>query len=246
MKTLAVLQPSFLPWLGYFDQMKRADVFVLYDDVQFDKHGWRNRNRIKSLAGEPHWVTVPVLSRNQSKPAVKDIAIDNSQKWARKQLGTIRQFYCKAPHFDEHYGRLEEILSKPHTLLIDLNLEIIRWFCDLLEIKTEIILASELGIEGEQSERLLKLCQHFGASRYLSGNAAQDYLDCALFEKNNVEVVWQNYEHPIYTQINGPFVPYLSALDLFLNVGANGAELFKSNQQFSVAEGRNVPMETET
>ena len=224
MRTLAVLQPSYLPWLGYFDQITRSDVFVIYDDVQFDKHGWRNRNRVKSPDGQPHWLTVPVKSKG--KPLVRDALIDNTLPWQRKQLGTVRQFYSKAPFFHEIYPELEKHLAKPRTHLIDLNLDLIRWFCDDLRISHDIKLASELGISGEQSERLLNLSLHFKADHYLSGNAAQDYLDTEMFTKAGVKVVWQDYQHPIYPQINGPFEAYLSVLDLLLNVGANGAEHF--------------------
>lgn len=227
MKTLAVLQPSYLPWMGYFDQMARSDVFVFYDDVQYDKHGWRNRNRIKSVNGEPAWITVPVLHTGKNKQQIQHIEIMNEQPWARKQLGTIRQYYLKAPHFKRYFDELSELLNGPHTHLNNLNLQTTEWLCRQFKINPEIHRSSQLGIEGEQTERLVRLCQHFGVTHYLTGNAASDYLDVKAFENVGVQVVWQNYEHPTYPQMHGEFVGFLSALDLLMNVGPESEVYFR-------------------
>jgi len=222
-RTLAVLQPGYLPWLGFFDQMQRADVFVYYDDVQFDKNGWRNRNRIKSAKSEPHWLTVPVRVESLSQ-RILETAIDNRQSWARKHAGTIRQFYAKAPYLKQYLPELEELLAgRRWDLLIDLDLAVVELFRGWLGIECATYRASELGIDGERSERLLNLCRHFDAKCYLSGNAAQSYLDVDLFARNGVQVQWQNYQHPTYPQQHGAFVPSLSALDLLLNCGDQSA-----------------------
>jgi hypothetical protein len=222
-RTLVVLQPGYLPWLGFFDQMRRADVFVYYDDVQYDKNGWRNRNRVKSPAGEPHWLTVPVRVGSLGQ-RVNETEIDNRQPWARKHVGTLRQFYAKAPHLARHLPELEELLAgRRWGLLVELDIAVVALMCRWLGIERETARSSELKVEGERSERLLKLCEHFGARRYLSGNAAQSYLDEAAFEARGVRVVWQNYQHPVYPQQHGAFVPYLSALDLVLNCGGERA-----------------------
>src|SRR5438105_15810490 len=115
-RTLAVLQPGYLPWLGFFDQLRRSDVFVLYDDVQFDKHGWRNRNRIKSPAG-PQWLTVPVRHKGLNKPAIRDVEIVPGN-WARKHVLSIRQLYARAPHLHRYLPELEEVLMRPFTHLL--------------------------------------------------------------------------------------------------------------------------------
>lgn len=233
-RTLVVLQPGYLPWLGFFDQLNRSDVFVFYDDVQFDKNGWRNRNRVKSPTG-PHWLTVPVRINSLSQQ-ILGTEIDNRQPWARKHIGSIKQFYAHAPYLKRYLPELEEVLSRNWQLLIDLDIAVIETLCRWLGIKRRFLRSSELGITGERSERLLNLCRHFGARRYLSGNAAQDYLDVELFSQHGVEVEWQNYQHPTYPQQHGEFVPFLSTLDLLLNCGDESASVISGGNQDAQGE----------
>ncbi len=223
-RTLAVLQPGYLPWLGFFDQMQRADIFVFYDDVRFDKNGWRNRNRIKSSTG-PHWLTVPVRVGSLSQ-RILETEIDDRQPWARKHVGTIKQFYAKAPYLKRYLPELEELLSgRRWERLVELDAAVIELLCSWLGIRRQLARSSELGVEGERSHRLLNLCLRYGAHRYLSGNAAQSYLDMELFASHGIEVEWQNYQHPVYPQQHGEFVPFLSALDLLLNCGDESASI---------------------
>ncbi|WP_173045965.1 WbqC family protein [Nitrospira sp. KM1] len=216
--TLCVLQPGYLPWLGFFDQMRRSDVFVLYDDVQYDKHGWRNRNRIKSPQG-PHWLTVPVRHKGLGWPRINEIEIDNQAPWAKKHLGTIRQFYARAPFVQQYLPMLEALLLQPWARLIELDVAVIALMSRWLGLERPLVRSSSLGIEGGQSERLERLCRHFGATRYLSGDSAKEYLDLDLFARSHIDVEWQSFQHPEYVQQHGPFVPCLSALDLVLNCG---------------------------
>lgn len=225
-RTLVVLQPGYLPWLGFFDQLRRADVFVYYDDVQFDKHGWRNRNRIKTPAG-PLWLTVPVLHHGRGPVAINETLIDNTTPWARKHVRSLKQYYAKAPYAQRYLPELEEILSRPWTHLVDLDLAVAGAMAGWLELPPPALRTSELGIGGGQSQRLIDLCRHFGATHYLSGNAASDYLDVALFHEQGVEVVWQDYQHPTYPQQYGAFVPFLSSIDLLLNCGERSAQILK-------------------
>jgi WbqC-like protein family len=222
--TLVVLQPGYLPWLGFFDQLRRSDVFVYYDDVSFDKNGWRNRNRIKSPAG-PHWLTVPVHVHSL-RQLISETEIDNRQPWARKHIRTIKQFYAHAPYLKNYVSELEELLlGRCWELLIDLDMTVIELMCRWLSLDRRIVRSSDLAIEGERSERLLNICLQMDANRYLSGNAAQSYLDVDLFANHNILVEWQNYAHPIYPQQHGEFVPFLSALDLLLNCGSESAAI---------------------
>ena len=223
--TLVVLQPGYLPWLGFFDQMRRSDVFIYYDDVQFDKHGWRNRNRIKAPGGTPHWLTVPVLHSGRNWPAILEVEIDNRTPWARKHVGTLKQFYGEAPHLRHYLPALEEMLERRWTLLVDLDLAVTDLICGWLRLERRMLRASELGISGKQSERLLALCQHVRARRYLSGNSAKDYLDTELFARHGIEIEWQDYVHPVYPQQHGDFVPYLSIVDLLFNCGEESATI---------------------
>jgi hypothetical protein len=222
--TVAVLQPGYLPWLGFFDQMRRASVFVVYDDVQYDKHGWRNRNRIKTSRG-PLWLTVPTLHGQFQRPLIMDVRIDSTSVWQRKHVSSLRQHYARARYARAVLPELEDILQRPWVALTDLNLELMAWLARWLKIETRVVRASTLDIPGERSERLLSICRHFGATRYLSGDAAREYLDTDLFHSAGVEVIWQQYRHPLYTQLHGPFVSHLSAVDLVLNCGPDSADI---------------------
>jgi hypothetical protein len=217
-RTLVVLQPGYLPWLGFFNQMARADVFVYYDDVQYDKHGWRNRNRIKTQSG-PQWLTVPVLHHGRGMPSILEAEIDRRRPWARKHVASLRQAYARAPLAAPYLPELEELLCRPWERLVDLDMALVAVMCRWFGLSRRIERSSQLGIPGEQSERLVRICQHFGARTYLSGSAARVYLDTALFERNGIAVEWQDYVHPVYPQLHGAFVPYLSAIDLILNCG---------------------------
>lgn len=225
-KTLVVLQPGYLPWLGFFDQLRRADVFAYYDDVQFDKHGWRNRNRIKTPGG-PLWLTVPVLHSGKGRPKIVDTLIDTRASWQRKHVASLKQYYGRAPHAARYLPEIEEVLGRPWTHLADLDIAVSGMMAKWLHLPVPTLRTSTLGIGGSQSQRLLDLCRHFGATRYLSGDAARDYLDVSLFARHGIEVVWQNYQHPVYPQQHGAFVPYLSAIDLLLNCGDDSAEILK-------------------
>ena len=220
MTTVAVLQPGYLPWLGFFDQMIRSDVFVYYDDVQFDKNGWRNRNRVKSMTG-PLWLTVPVLSAQKFGQLILETKIDNRQPWARKQLGTIRQLYARAPYLAPYLPGLEEVLCAKWQYLVDLDIALVELICGWMGLKRQAVRSSKLGVVGERSERLLRICRHFGAEKYLSGDSAQCYLDVPAFEAHKIAVEWQRYSHPTYPQLHGEFLPYLSAIDLVFNVGGD-------------------------
>jgi WbqC-like protein family len=216
--TVAILQPGFLPWLGFFDQMIRCDVFVYYDDVQFDKHGWRNRNRIKGPSG-PQWVTVPILHSGRQGQRILDTEIDNSKNWGRKILATIRQNYALAPYLASYLPEFERLLEQPWRYLADLDVAAADLMCRWFDIERPVFRSSRLGIEGGKSSRLLAICQHFSATKYLSGNAGQAYLDGRLFETAGIAVEWQNYSHPAYPQLHGNFISHLSALDMVFNTG---------------------------
>lgn len=230
MVTLAVLQPGYLPWLGYFDQMIRADVFLHYDTAQFDKNSWRNRNRILTANGV-QWLTVPVSVRLGDR--IRDVTIASGTAWARKHTATISQSYAKAACRDAYLADLEAILARPWRHLIDLNLALVDAFLDWFGIRCRHGLVSDYDVEGSQTEKLVNLCRAVGADRYLSGDAAADYLDTECFRQHGIAVEWQRYRHPRYPQCRWTgstgaepeFVPYLSALDLLMNCGPEGGKI---------------------
>jgi hypothetical protein len=221
---VVILQPSYLPWLGYFDQLYKSDIFVLYDDVQFDKHGWRNRNRIKTPQG-PQWLTVPALTRGLGKPTNRDVRITPKDPWRRKHLQALRTYYAKASAFADVFPRIEDWLSKDWEFLWELNLAGLRMFCDMLGLKREIRLSSALNIGGGQTERLVGICQALGATSYLSGDAARSYVDAELFAEAGVRLAFHGYHHPTYTQMYGDFVSHLSIIDLLMNHGARSLQI---------------------
>ena len=223
-RTIVVLQPGFLPWLGFFDQMYKSGLFVVYDDVQFDKESWRNRNRIKTAQGWT-WLTVPVLLTGKDKPLVKDVLIDKKRNWSRKHLQTIQQNYSKAPFFKKYFGSFEDIYTQPWEYLIDLDMALIRLIMSQLGLERDLIFSSELGIDGESTERLVAICKHLGATRFYEGAAGRDYLDESLFEAQNITVTYQDYNHPVYDQRYGEFVPYLSVIDLLFNHGEDSLDI---------------------
>lgn len=221
---LVILQPSYFPWLGYFDQLYKSDLFVVYDDVQFDKHGWRNRNRIKTPQG-PQWITVPVLTHGQGQPSNREVRIKGQDPWARKHLQALRTNYARAAAFDWVYPRLEALLAAEWELLWELDLAGLRLACELLGLKREIRLSSALGIGGGQTERLVAICRAVGADRYLTGNAAADYLEEEAFRRAGIALEYHDYRHPRYPQLHGEFVSHLSILDLLMNHGPRSLEI---------------------
>ena len=225
MTTLSVLQPGYLPWLGFFEQMLTADVFVLYDDVQFDKHGWRNRNRIKCAHGL-QWLTVPV--QQHGKPQITDVEVDSTKHWPRKHIKSVRQCYAGAPHLEPYTTELEEVLNRPWRRLVDLDEATTILLAGWLNVDTALVRSSSLPVAGDRNERLVALCRHFDADCYRSGEAARAYLDVELLAREGIEVEWQNLDHPVYPQLHGEFVSHLSALDLILNCGPESAAVLQA------------------
>lgn len=217
---VAILQPGFLPWLGFFDLLRRCDVFVYYDDVQYDKHGWRNRNRIKTQSGSK-WLTVPIIHSNRTGQKLIEVEIDNSRDWQNKITRSLYQNYAKAPFIEKIFPEIEDSINKKWIKLVDLNYEIVNLMMGQFGLSRPIYYSSLLNVDGDKSGRLVNICKLFNANKYISGNAAQSYLDIQLFNDNGIEIEWQNYTHPEYPQLHGDFIPYLSALDYLMNVEQN-------------------------
>lgn len=215
---VVILQPGYLPWLGFFDQMAAADIFVYYDDVQYDKHGWRNRNRIKTTSG-PQWLSVPVRWKGLGWPSIKEVTIDNRSSWARKHRQSLKTNYSKARFFDYLFPDLERLLLQEWRWLLELDVAATAVLLNKLGLKRNILFASDLDVVGEKSERLLNICLALGAKTYLSGAAARDYLDISLFQRHGLQVEFQDYRHPVYPQLFGDFVSHLSVVDLIFNCG---------------------------
>jgi len=221
-----LLQPSYLPWRGYFHLIQQADVFVFYDDVQYDKHGWRNRNRITGPHGS-QWLSIPVMSKGNTEQQllIQDVQIRNDQKWSRKQWKTIEQTYRKAPFFEQTAAVLSPFFDSPPTQLADLTIDLTRALCAALGITdTKFARSSELGITGDKTERIVSITKHFEADSYLSGPSARDYLDETLFKAAGINVEWMAYDYRPYPQLHEPFDPQLSVIDLMMMTGPDAPQ----------------------
>jgi hypothetical protein len=216
---IGILQPGYLPWLGFFEQLYRSDLFVMYDDVQYDKQSWRNRNRIKTAHGT-QWLTVPILFKFQNASLVKEVQIDNKQQWKKKHLRAIRLSYSKTPFYKSYIDIFEEAYSREWEYLVDIDLYFIKELADCLGLgDRKIVRSSTLHIGGNRLERLVNICKRFQADTFYEGAAGRNYIDEGYFEKQGITVEYQDYHHPVYKQLYGDFVPYLSVIDLLFNHG---------------------------
>jgi len=221
---IAVLQPSYLPWLGFFEQMMSVDTFVFYDDVQYTKNDWRNRNRIKTKDGFL-WLTIPV--KGSTSLQIREVRIDNNQNWQEKHQKTLVQLYSKAPYFEEVLVLFEPLWNKKYEFLLDAVVDSITIITEYLNIETKIIFSSEIKVSGNKNEKLINICKTLGASEYYSGLAAQNYLDNELFNRNGINIAFQHYQHPLYPQMHGNFVSHLSIIDLLFNCGKKSRQMIK-------------------
>jgi WbqC-like protein family len=222
---IAIMQPGYLPWLGFFELMQNCDLFVVLDDVQYTKRDWRSRNRIRTKEGWM-WLTVPVLVKNRRGQHIRDTKINNDCPWKEKHLKSLKSNYSKARYFNGCIGELEGIYRKDWAFLLDLDMEIILFMAHHFAIKTNIALASSLGIHGlGGNDHILEICRKLGANELYDSAGAKPFIDLNLFENANIKVVFQEYRHPIYAQIHQPFLPHMSAIDLLFNAGANGKAL---------------------
>lgn len=223
-KSVAIVQSNYIPWKGYFDLIGSVDEFVLYDDVQFTKNDWRNRNRIKTPQGLL-WLSVPVGARIDR--LIRDVTID-SRAWQRLHWKSLESNYKRAPCFRQTAEWLAPLYQERYTKLSDVNTKFIRAVCLQLNIGTRISSSGDYGLSGERSERLAELCVHAGATEYVSGPSAKSYLRLEPFRERGVSVRWFDYEgYPSYPQLWGSFVHEVSVLDLLFNCGAEAPRFMK-------------------
>jgi len=230
MKKIAILQSNYIPWKGYFDLINSVDEFILYDDVQFTRRDWRNRNKIKTSQGLL-WLTIPVEVKGKFFQKISDTRI-SEPSWAKKHWQTIVHNYSKARFFSEFKDAFESLyLSSNEEYLSSVNYKFLTVINGILGIKTRIRWSNEFSLCDGQSERLLGICKDCGADIYLSGPAAKDYLDESIFEDEGVKVEWMDYAgYPEYYQLNPPFEHGVSILDLLFNAGPNAKRFMKSFQ----------------
>lgn len=223
---IGIIQPNYIPWRGYFDFIDAVDLFVLYDDVKYTKGDWRNRNRIKTSKG-PAWLTVPVHFRHLEQ-RIDETEIDYRRDWVTSHLNQFRDHYCKAPHFEDAMGLLRAGLAAPERTIDALDAKLIGATCAYLGITTPIVRSSTLAIPGRRTERLVAILRHLGATAYLSGPSARDYLDEGAFASQGIALDYKRYDYRPYAQLWGPFVGEVTVLDLIANCGPQARALMKS------------------
>ncbi|MBY0501133.1 MAG: WbqC family protein [Alphaproteobacteria bacterium] len=229
-KVVAILQSNYIPWKGYFDIINKVDEFILYDDVQYTKRDWRNRNLIKTQQGL-HWLTIPVETKGKYNQTIWETQITEPY-WAKKHWETIKRAYSKSPFFEIHLDTLNAFFLKEASeikQLSALNRRLIEMVNKMLNISTPLSWSHEYDTPGEKSDKLLGICLKAGATHYLSGPAAKCYLDEKLFNDHNIEVLWMDYSgYPEYNQSFPPFEHGVSILDLIFNQGNNAKSFMKS------------------
>lgn len=223
---VAVLQSAYIPWRGYFDIIRSVDLFVVYDDVQYSKGSWRNRNKVKSQAG-PKWLTVPVnLTMGE---AIEDVTIAYSAKdWVAQHQGLLHQALGRAPFFAEALQPWERIAGERPERLSDLNVALMRAYCNVLEIGTPFTTSSDHVLEGSSTDRLLQLLGKVGATSYLSGPAAQAYLNVDAFRKAGIDLYYKTYDFDPYPQLWEGFQPDVTILDAIANLGPDARHHIRS------------------
>lgn len=230
---IAIAQPTYLPWLGYFDLLDHVDRFVLLDTVQFEKRSWQQRNRIKGPSGL-QWLTVPVVSRGRRDQRIVDVEIQETEFW-RDHVRSVELNYRRAPFFGQYFAVWSELLRSQTSAhnLAELTIGLIRWFAEVMQIKTPILRSSELPVSGKRTELLASVCSWSGATTYLSPLGSAVYLlnELRILTDRGIQVAFQHYEHPEYRQLFPPFQPNACALDLLFNEGANALEIIRSGRR---------------
>lgn len=226
-KKIAILQSNYIPWKGYFDMIASVDVFVIYDEVQYTKNDWRNRNLIKTKNGL-QWLTIAVKQERLTQ-AIYETEVFK-KNWTKKHIGTLQANYAKTSYFSEYKNRIFDIYENASTNLSEINLDFIKEICVILDIDTKIIDSRSLNLSGNKQEKLIQACKQLDADVYLSGPAAKSYIDEAVFENQNISVEWMDYSnYKVYNQLHPPFEHGVSVLDLIFNEGPNSKEYLKTN-----------------
>lgn len=226
---LGGIQPVYLPWLGYFDQMRRVDVFLIADEMPYSS-GWFHRNRVKGPSG-PAWLTLP--ARPQESQRICEVPLSGDGRWARKHLATLHHFYARGIDIEDTLGALTRVLDPSAHSLAQITVATIRYLAEELGVRTPILLSSELGLEAgyqarfadcpSATHRIVAYMEALGATELLEGESGQSYFDVPLFNSFGNTVQFHRYAHPTYPQLHGPFQSHMSAVDLLLCVGREEA-----------------------
>lgn len=221
---IAIMQPTFLPWVGYFELIRSVDLFVFLDSVQFEKRGWQQRNIIKTPNGS-QWITIPVKSKGKFKQNISEVEMSTESNFSSKLIKTIKVNYSKAKFYNQFSEDIFYLIKKENKKLSILNISLIKYFLKVWDIKTPLIQSSEFNVKGVKDELLYNIVNLFNAELYISPPGSSSYLKESKFfgeEVNQKQYEFFEYKHPVWDQLYGEFIPYCSALDLLFNVGEDG------------------------
>lgn len=226
---IAIIQPCFVPWLGYFEQIALADIFVYLDDVQYTKKDWRNNNQLKSPNGMKN-IFVPVQNASRNI-LINQAIISYNQNWEQPLISKITEWYRKAPYFKEVIALINPIINNKYGKLVELNYDLNKAICNYLDIQTPMFFSSDIpSAYYDKNNRIIEICKHFeGIDLLYDGKSAQNFIDMELFRNNGIEVVFQEYVQVPYKQLWGPFIPYTSTLDAMMNCGKDARSVLLSS-----------------
>ncbi len=233
-KKVAILQSNYIPWKGYFDIIDSVDEFIFYDEMQYTKNDWRNRNKIKTQTGL-QWITIPCATKGliSNSQRICDTKITD-KRWTKKHCNTIKNVYAKAPYFKENKGWLEDIYKslENEDYLCKVNYKFIYEICDYLGIKTKLSFSQDYGLIEGKTERLVDLVKKAGGTEYLSGPAAKDYIDEAHFKDAGIKLTWMDYsKYKEYPQLYPPFEHGVTILDLIFNTGKDAIKYIRDKYE---------------
>jgi hypothetical protein len=221
---ISILQPSFIPWIGYFKIIKKSDIIVFLDDVQFNKRSWQQKNNIKTATG-PLNLTIPVFSKNKFNQKINEVLIDYKNDFIKKHLVTIAQNYSKAEYFKLYFNNIEKIYNQKPKYLFDLNSQFIFFFIEkIFNVKKKYYFSSDLNFKSKKSQLILDICKKFNSDIYISAEGAKDYLDEDSFKNEKIKIEYNRYNNCNYRQLYGSFISNLSIIDLLMNEGPNSLD----------------------
>jgi hypothetical protein len=226
-RRIATMQPTYLPWLGYFDMISKVDCFVFLDNVQFEKRSWQSRNKIKSPDGEL-LLSVPVNTKSKFNQEIKDVELVEPQIFRSQHLKSIERFYAKSEYFSEVFPILEKVFVLKTNKLVSLNVDLIISIAEYLELNTEFFLGSELSAKGSKTNLTVAQCVELGGTKFLAAQGSRDYVSLENgFEDSGIQVEFHEFAYPFYPQQFGKFISHLSVVDVLFNCGKHSKDFFK-------------------
>ena len=218
-RIVVIHQPDFIPYLGFFDRLVKADIYVVFDNVQYvrSSRGWTSRDKIRTKDGEK-WITISTQKAPRDT-LIKNVLLSNEIPWKENHINLIKENYKNSPYYDEIMPYIKKLYSTEFTRMMDFNVEAIKILMELFDIHIDMVYASDLNPVGKNNSLIIDIVKKLGCHRYLSGIGAKDYFVQEMYDEAGIEVIWQNFEYPVYKQQYEGFIPYLSSIDMLFNCG---------------------------